>query len=818
MSDSQNTAEVVEFDNKNTPRMTSRPPAVAPAVQLLLPPPGMRKMVHKELNPDTISAATTASALLALNKMPTQHVSALPESQHFVLPQTPLQQEYQPATALSSQDYDQQILIDQTHHETHVAQQCFPCQKHCLMYVDGRTMITNKQKGTKKKLNQDRSLGPGIRHGRWLKEEHEVFLVGLHQYGKQWTKISRICRTRTVLQIRTHAQKYFKKLRKEMDLEKNGGDESKSVSAAQELAKILSIAADNKGISARERELSEKAMNSSKKKSTDIFQDAKENDISVNGWEEEERLLPEEMIGKRERDPASEQGEINKYDFVAEFMKKRIKVDLPKLDNSGNSGNLMDVLRNSSNSNSGLVTVTYPEINSSEATQNGPTETSEDIKKITADHDTFKEAREKILSQLQQNVENVISMNNLKMGPNLKAELFARAQAKAKEAYELARACKELDIIARNTHGDSNTIENMQMGGAFDNKKELTLDQLLPAQQAVQGLLHNVAGENVDGAGVVISTANGPTIAYPPTSTPAAQASAFQTGIRNRFERKASPTSAQLPVFSRTGAPPPDVSAPALAAGAPSALASAAPASATIARSAAPAAPVFVTGAPSVRAQAPVFMTGAPSATSQAPAAVAPAPAFGTITSPALASVPALATDALKTEDSAPEQTKNAPSAEASSPVLTTNAPQVPSGNIIQVVYVQAPQPQYAYIPDQNGQLHQIQIQPCAPTNLGTASQNQTIYTTNPAPAPSNLTYVINEQGQLMQQVSTDRHPNISFQAPPQLQTTPQYIHGTANTMEIRRPTEMEIPVQTQQVSLPLSILQPQSHSRLTRS
>eukprot|EP01036_Dinobryon_divergens_P022910 gene22910-31214_t len=50
--------------------------------------------------------------------------------------------------------------------------------------------------------------------GRWTKEEHLTFIKGLELYGKGWKKIANLVKTRTVVQIRTHAQKYFLKLAK----------------------------------------------------------------------------------------------------------------------------------------------------------------------------------------------------------------------------------------------------------------------------------------------------------------------------------------------------------------------------------------------------------------------------------------------------------------------------------------------------------------------------------------------------------------------------------------------------------------------------
>ncbi|KAK8806958.1 hypothetical protein WA158_003717 [Blastocystis sp. Blastoise] len=48
--------------------------------------------------------------------------------------------------------------------------------------------------------------------GRWTKEEHELFLKGLEKYGKDWKKIAGCIESRTIVQVRTHAQKYLQKL------------------------------------------------------------------------------------------------------------------------------------------------------------------------------------------------------------------------------------------------------------------------------------------------------------------------------------------------------------------------------------------------------------------------------------------------------------------------------------------------------------------------------------------------------------------------------------------------------------------------------
>lgn len=59
--------------------------------------------------------------------------------------------------------------------------------------------------------------------GRWTAEEHRLFLQGLEQHGKGWKKIAGLIKSRTVVQIRTHAQKYFQKLAKARQNGEMGG-------------------------------------------------------------------------------------------------------------------------------------------------------------------------------------------------------------------------------------------------------------------------------------------------------------------------------------------------------------------------------------------------------------------------------------------------------------------------------------------------------------------------------------------------------------------------------------------------------------------
>lgn len=52
--------------------------------------------------------------------------------------------------------------------------------------------------------------------GRWTQEEHEKFLEALLMYGNEWRKVQNYISTRSSTQARSHAQKFFLKLKKNL--------------------------------------------------------------------------------------------------------------------------------------------------------------------------------------------------------------------------------------------------------------------------------------------------------------------------------------------------------------------------------------------------------------------------------------------------------------------------------------------------------------------------------------------------------------------------------------------------------------------------
>ena len=75
------------------------------------------------------------------------------------------------------------------------------------------SVITPKGSSSSSSSSSSRSTSDAKEKiGRWSEEEHKVFLEGLGKHGKQWKVIAGMIGTRTVVQVRTHAQKYFQRM------------------------------------------------------------------------------------------------------------------------------------------------------------------------------------------------------------------------------------------------------------------------------------------------------------------------------------------------------------------------------------------------------------------------------------------------------------------------------------------------------------------------------------------------------------------------------------------------------------------------------
>jgi SHAQKYF class myb-like DNA-binding protein len=88
-----------------------------------------------------------------------------------------------------------------------------PSKKHSATVAENKRGGFKKDKPkAKKKSDSPKSKiqkvdESGERWGRWTDLEHTHFLDGLAKYGKKWKLISGMIETRSVVQIRSHAQK-----------------------------------------------------------------------------------------------------------------------------------------------------------------------------------------------------------------------------------------------------------------------------------------------------------------------------------------------------------------------------------------------------------------------------------------------------------------------------------------------------------------------------------------------------------------------------------------------------------------------------------
>lgn len=63
---------------------------------------------------------------------------------------------------------------------------------------------------------ENSSVNNEFHSGRWTEEEHQKFLEGILQFGNEWKRVQKIIQTRSSTQARSHAQKFFLRMKKGM--------------------------------------------------------------------------------------------------------------------------------------------------------------------------------------------------------------------------------------------------------------------------------------------------------------------------------------------------------------------------------------------------------------------------------------------------------------------------------------------------------------------------------------------------------------------------------------------------------------------------
>ena len=90
-----------------------------------------------------------------------------------------------------------------------------PCNLFCILHNQNKIINHPPKKPEpllKKKRIIDEETGNVI--GRWSKEEHKKFIEAIIKFGNDWKEVQGYINTRTSTQARSHAQKFFEKIKK----------------------------------------------------------------------------------------------------------------------------------------------------------------------------------------------------------------------------------------------------------------------------------------------------------------------------------------------------------------------------------------------------------------------------------------------------------------------------------------------------------------------------------------------------------------------------------------------------------------------------
>jgi SHAQKYF class myb-like DNA-binding protein len=85
----------------------------------------------------------------------------------------------------------------------------FP-NKISIQIIDSQINETNDSENKQKDSNYNT--------GRWTEEEHKKFVEGILKYGNEWKKVQNVIKTRSSTQARSHAQKFFLRIKKDLNL------------------------------------------------------------------------------------------------------------------------------------------------------------------------------------------------------------------------------------------------------------------------------------------------------------------------------------------------------------------------------------------------------------------------------------------------------------------------------------------------------------------------------------------------------------------------------------------------------------------------
>ena len=107
----------------------------------------------------------------------------------------------------------------------------------------------NNLKNLEKTDNNNNNIK--FNNGRWSEEEHKKFIEGILEYGNEWKNVQNVIKTRSSTQARSHAQKFFLKIKKNLDINNSNRDKNYSL---KKIFEILTGEIKNKNLNLEQKE------------------------------------------------------------------------------------------------------------------------------------------------------------------------------------------------------------------------------------------------------------------------------------------------------------------------------------------------------------------------------------------------------------------------------------------------------------------------------------------------------------------------------------------------------------------------------------
>jgi SHAQKYF class myb-like DNA-binding protein len=162
-----------------------------------------------------------------------------------------------------------------------------------------------------------------VNNGRWSSEEHQKFIEAMFLHGNEWKKVQQHIKTRSSTQARSHAQKFFIRLRKTF-LHNESEDMDRSTRNSRRNEKIINWIKENVNF-----DFILKVMNGSEGNATntlEVHSNEEENDFNFN-LDHEHSLSKSKTLFNRDNIC------INKEAFIAERREKLCKIILDLINN-----------------------------------------------------------------------------------------------------------------------------------------------------------------------------------------------------------------------------------------------------------------------------------------------------------------------------------------------------------------------------------------------------------------------------------------------------------------------------------------------------